>query len=155
MENREAKTPKIIKPGDPDYNRLVGTVTKEDVEVLKETATQHVAGQDIMIPFQRMAMRQGTLEYGVIEIGPDVCKLIFHFEDVSKNFANQLGAFFWKKVRRRIITDSDIEAGAIMEVGENPIYRNNWDVTILNISALVAQAKMNLIIKGLKLEFPV
>jgi hypothetical protein len=149
------KTPKIIQPGDPDYDRLVGTVTDEDVEVLQESALQTVHGDDIFIPFKRMALRQGTLEYGVIEIAPDVCKLIFHFEKVSRNFANQVGEFFWKKVRRKIITDSDIDAGASMEAGENPIFRSNWDMTILNISALVAQAKLNLIIDGLRKEFPV
>jgi hypothetical protein len=152
---RPKKTPAIIKPGDPDYERLVGTVTNEDVEVLKETATQTVSGDDIFIPFEKMALRQGVLEHGVIEIAPDVCKLILHFENVSRNFANELGAFFWKKVRRIIITDADIEAGAIMEVGENPIYRSNWDVTILNISALVARAKLNLILEGLRKEFHV
>lgn len=154
-EPKERKTPSIIKPGDPDYERLVGTVTTEDVEVLQETATQVVSGDDIFIPFEKMVLRQGVLEYGVIEIAPDVCKLIFHFIKVSRSFANELGAFFWKKVRRKIITDSDIETGAIMEAGENPIYRSNWDVTILNISALVARAKLNLILDGLRKEFPV
>ena len=149
------KSPKIIKPGDPDYKRLVGTVTDEDVEVLQETAEQTIRGDDIMIPFKKMTLRQGVLEYGVIETAPDVCKLIFHFAGVSRNFANDLGAFFWKKVRRRIITDSDLMGGAIMEAGENPIFRNNWDMTILNISALVASAKLNLIIEGLRKEFPV
>jgi len=149
------KTPRIIKPGDPDYRKLVGAVTDDDVEVLKESVTQTVKGTDIMIPFEKMSMRQGNLEYGVIETSPDVCKLIFHFEGVSRNFANDLGSFFWKKVRRRIITDADLQYGAIMEVGENPFYRSNWDVTILNLSAFVARAKLNLILDGLKKEFPV
>lgn len=152
---RARKTSKIIQPGDPDYTRLVGTVTDEDVAVLQEAATQTVKGDDIMISFKRMTLRQGILEYGVIEIAPDVCKLIFHFIKVSRSFANQLGEFFWKKVRRKIITDADIDAGAVMEAGENPIFRSNWDVTILNISALVVHAKLNLIIDGLRKEFPV
>ena len=154
-DTKTRKSPRIIKPGDPDYKNLVGTVTDDDVEVLKESATQVVKGSDIMIPFEKMSMRQGVLEYGVIETSPDTCKLIFHFEGVSRNFANDLGAFFWKKVRRRIITDADLQYGAIMEAGENPIYRNNWDVTILNISAFVARAKLNLILDSLRKEFPV
>ncbi len=154
-DTQARKTPRIIKPGDSDYRRLVGTVTDDDVEVLKESATQVVKGVDIMIPFEQMSMRQGVLEYGVIETAQDVCKLIFHFQNVSRNFANQLGEFFWTKVRRRIITDADLQYGAIVEAGENPLYRNNWDVTILNINALVARAKLNLILDGLRKEFPV
>ncbi len=156
MADKQTRTaPRIIKPGDSDYKRLVGTVTDDDVEVLKESATQTVPGSDIMIPFEKMTIRQGVLEYGVIETAPDVCKLIFHFIGVSRNFANDLGAFFWRKVRRHVITDADLQCGAIMEAGENPLYTNNWDVTILNISGFVARAKLNLILDGLKKEFPV
>jgi len=155
LSSKPRKTPKIIQPGDPDYARLVGTVTDEDVATLQESVDQTIHGDDIFIPFKKMSLRQGVLEYGVIEIAPDVCKLIFHFENVSKNFANQLGRFFWEKVRRKIITDADLMAGASVEAGENPIFRSNWDVTILNISALVAQAKLNLIVDSLKKEFPV
>lgn len=155
MAERTQRTPKIIKPGDSDYERLVGTITQEDVDVLQETANQLVSADDIMIPFKKMTLQQGVVEYGVIEIAPDVCKLILHFENVSKNFANRLGEFFWKNVRRKIITDSDTSAGAMIFADENPIFRSNWDVTILNISALVAQAKMNLILDAIKKEFHV
>lgn len=155
QESKERKTPKIIKPGDPEYAELVGSVTDDDVAVMHEAATQTIRGDDIMIPFEKISLRQGVLEYGVIEIAPDVCKLIFHFIGVSMNFANQIGEFFWKKVRRRIITDADLMGGAIVEAGENPMFRSNWDVTILNINSFVARAKLNLILDGLKKEFPV
>jgi len=147
------KTPQIIKPGDPTYAQLVGSVTDADVGALQESALQTIHGDDILIKFKQMTLRQGVLEYGVIETAPDVCKLILHFQNVSRNFANKLGEFFWNKVRRKIITDTDLMTGAIVEAGENPIYRSNWDVTILNINSVAAQAKLNLIIDGLKKEF--
>jgi hypothetical protein len=154
MALRQPKAPKIIKPGDPDYEALVGNVTDEDVQVLQENADQIISSDDIMIPFEKMSLKQGFVEYGVIETAPDVCKLIFHFIGVSKNFANDIGKFFWEKVRRRIITDADLDAGGVMEGGENPLYRANWDMTILNISGYTAEAKLKLIIDGLKKEFP-
>lgn len=149
----ERKKPKILQPGDPGYESLVGSVTDEDVRTLRDTIHQQVSGKDLIIPFQTVSLRQGTLEYGVIETSPSTSKLIFHFQNVSRKFANDLGRYFWEKVRRNIITDVDIHDGTIMEVGENPVYRNNWDVTILNVSTLMASAKMSLILKGLRKEF--
>lgn len=149
----ERKKPKILQPGDPGYDSLVGSVTDEDVRTLQDTIHQQVSGKDLIIPFQTISLRQGTLEYGVIETSPSTSKLIFHFQNVSRKFANDLGRYFWKKVRRNIITDVDIHDGTIMEVGENSVYRNNWDVTILNVSTLMASAKMSLILKGLRKEF--
>ena len=145
---------KLIKPGDVEYNQYVesGGVRDEDLKILTEGV--ELGKSSIAVEFETRLMRHGEVEYGVIEITPVTSKIIFHFKGVPRNLMYELSTFFMDEVRKKIITGSDLEAGGILECGENPLMRNHWDVTILNINKFSAPGKMRLILQKLLQEFP-
>lgn len=140
---------RIIRPGDPTYDQFVKGVRPEDIQCLKDGLSQE--GTAGGVAFETLPLKQGSVEYAVIDTSDTHAKLVLHFLKVSSRFMAELSHFFYTKVRGIIIGPGD--PFARMECGENPIFRSNWDVTILNLNKHVAAPKMRLILKALLKEF--
>jgi hypothetical protein len=147
-----AKAPKIIRPGDPEYQALVGHVTDEDVKLLTGTADRDAPA--IPPRFEKFELQYGEVEFSVIPTTTSASKICFHFMKIPKNFMIKISNFFFTQVRHKIVTAMEILEGASMECGENPIFRSKYDVTISNLNPYHAHQKAALIIKALKKEFP-
>lgn len=145
------KTPRIIRPGDKEFDQAKATITPGDVDLLAKTIVNQASA--IRIGFTEIPIRQGTVEYTVIDTTEISSKLVFHFKNVSKNFALKLSQFFWEKVRGPIITPAMCLDGVAMQCGENEIYRSNWDVIVFNLNKYLAQSIMETIIRRLLEEF--
>lgn len=145
--------PKLIKPGDPEYETFIKGVTEEDVNCLRQTLQQE--GVANAVHFERTGLARGVeVEYAAIKTAEGTAKIVMHFEHVAPNMMNRIGEFFYKNVRGVIVGPAD--PAMYMEVGRNvmnPV--SAWDVAILNLSAMNAPAQLRLILKALKKEFPV
>lgn len=143
--------PLIIKPGDVEFDQAKASLTSKDVELLANTIKGQASA--MRIGFTEIPLRQGTVEYTVIEMTEITSKLVFHFKNVSKNFAIKLSQFFWEKVRGPIITPAMCLDGTAMQCGENELYRSNWDVIIFNLNKYLAPSIQETIIRRLLEEF--
>lgn len=143
--------PLIIKPGDAEFDRAQASLTSKDVELLANTIKGQASA--MRIGFTEIPLRQGTVEYTVIEMTEATSKLVFHFKNVSKNFSVKLSSFFWHKVKGIIITPAMALDGAAMQCGENELYRSNWDVIIFNLNKYLAPSLQETIIRRLLEEF--
>jgi len=143
---------KILKPGDAEYQKAIDAFTQEDLDMMRNGLAD--GDKQVSIDWHRRELREGMVEYAVIPLTPTTSKVVFHFIKVSQHMMAEISLFFQTKICGPIITVADIQADVEVEAGLNPIWRSNWDVTILRINKYRAPTMMHMIANLVTKEFP-
>jgi hypothetical protein len=149
----EEKKSKILKPGDQEYQEALDSFTQEDLDLVRKGLEQ--GDLEVNIEWHRKDLREGTLEYAVIPLTATTSKVVFHFIKLSQKMMHEVSEFFQTKICGPIITVADIQSDVEVEAGLNPLWRSNWDVTILRVNKYRAPTMMHMIANLVAKEFPV
>jgi len=149
----EEKKSKILQPGDPEYQEALSSFTQEDLDLVRKGL--EAGDKEVDIQWHKKQLREGEMEYAVIPLTETTSKVVFHFIKLSQKMMAEMSLFFQTKICGPVITVADVQNDVEVEAGLNPLWRSNWDVTILRVNKYRAPTMMNMIATLVAKEFPV
>ena len=142
---------KILKPGDPEYNNMLSSITTEDLQLVRNGLA--AGDKQVAITWEKRTLKEGYMEYATLDLTETKAKIVFHFIKLSQNLMCQISDFFRIKICGPIITIMDIQDDVYIEAGQNPLFRSNWDFVAFNFNKFRASGIMRLIASKIVEEF--